>query len=240
MGCPPFCGSFPRPFVPRGTKRHLQDRIYHIHVVYKCASYELGRAVAFVPGWLENESIWLHMEYKYLLELIRSGLYQEFFEDFKNAAIPFLDSDVYGRSTYENSSFLVSSVYPNKELHGKGFVARLSGSTVEFISIWKRMMFGAHVLDMQDGKLIFAPQPAIPQYLIPEDRHVTATLFGDVEVNYHFAQHKDYIPGTYKILSMAFTYQDGTVVRHAGSVAADSIPENLRTGKIRNVSVEIA
>jgi len=37
MGCPPFCGSFPRPFVPRGTKRRLQDRIYHIHVVYKCA-----------------------------------------------------------------------------------------------------------------------------------------------------------------------------------------------------------
>ena len=215
-------------------------KMYKVNASLSSASYELGRAVAFVPGWLENESIWLHMEYKYLLELIRSGLYQEFFEDFKNAAIPFLDSDVYGRSTYENSSFLVSSVYPNKELHGKGFVARLSGSTVEFISIWKRMMFGAHVLDMQDGKLIFAPQPAIPQYLIPEDRHVTATLFGDVEVNYHFAQHKDYIPGTYKILSMAFTYQDGTVVRHAGSVVADSIPENLRTGKIRNVSVEIA
>ena len=37
MGYPPFCGSFPRPFVPRGTKRRLQDRTYHIHVVYKCA-----------------------------------------------------------------------------------------------------------------------------------------------------------------------------------------------------------
>ena len=35
--CSPFCGSFPRPFVPRGTKRRLQDRTYHIHVVYKCA-----------------------------------------------------------------------------------------------------------------------------------------------------------------------------------------------------------
>ena len=215
-------------------------KMYKVNASLSSASYELGRAVAFVPGWLENESIWLHMEYKYLLELIRSGLYQEFFEDFKNAAIPFLDSDVYGRSIYENSSFLVSSIYPNKALHGKGFVARLSGSTVEFISIWKRMMFGAHVLDMQDGKLVFAPQPAIPQYLIPENGHVSAMLFGDVEVNYHFAQHKDYIPGTYEIASMEFTYQDGAVVSHAGPVAADSIPVDLRTGKIRNVSVEIA
>lgn len=33
----------------------------------------------FTPGWLENESIWLHMEYKYLLELIRNGMYEEFF-----------------------------------------------------------------------------------------------------------------------------------------------------------------
>ena len=27
---------------------------------------------------LKNESIWLHMEYKYLLELLKNGLYAEF------------------------------------------------------------------------------------------------------------------------------------------------------------------
>lgn len=215
-------------------------KMYKVNASLSSASYELGRAVAFVPGWLENESIWLHMEYKYLLELIRSGLYLEFFEDFKNAAVPFLDGEVYGRSLYENSSFLVSSKYPNPKLHGKGFVARLSGSTVEFISIWKRMMFGAHALDMQNGKLVFAPQPVIPQYLIPEDGCVSAMLFGDVEVNYHFAQCKNYIPGEYEILSMLFTYQDGTAVRFTGPVVAGSIPEDLRTGKVRKVSVEIA
>ena len=26
---------------------------------------DVGRMVAFSPGWLENESIWLHMSYKY-------------------------------------------------------------------------------------------------------------------------------------------------------------------------------
>ena len=26
---------------------------------------EVGRMMAFSPGWLENESIWLHMSYKW-------------------------------------------------------------------------------------------------------------------------------------------------------------------------------
>ena len=221
----------------------LYDRelkMYKVNTSLSSASYELGRAVAFVPGWLENESVWLHMEYKYLLELIRSGLYAEFYEDFKNAAIPFLDKEVYGRSIYENSSFLVSSVYPNKALHGKGFVARLSGSTVEFISIWKRMMFGAHILSLQEGKLAFTPQPAIPEYLIPDDGHISATLFGDVEVNYHFAQRKDYIPGEYEIQSMIFIYHDGHRTQCGGPVAAGSVPEDLRSGRISSVQINIS
>lgn len=38
MRCAPFCGRCPLfSFVPTGTKRRLQDRTYHSHVVYKCA-----------------------------------------------------------------------------------------------------------------------------------------------------------------------------------------------------------
>lgn len=214
-------------------------KMYKVNASLSSASYELGRAVAFMPGWLENESIWLHMEYKYLLELIRSGLYREFYEDLKNAAIPFMDPEVYGRSIQENSSFLVSSKYPNKSIHGKGYVARLSGSTIEFISMWKLMMFGAHVLDMKDGELIFAPQPAIPQYLIPEDGQVSAMLFGDVEVTYHFAECKDYVPGEYEILTMKFTHQDGHITECPDRYAAGQIPEELRQGKIESVVIEI-
>ena len=32
---------------------------------------QIGRMMAFVPGWLENQSVWLHMSYKYYLELLR-------------------------------------------------------------------------------------------------------------------------------------------------------------------------
>ena len=86
---------------------------------------EIGRCRVFTPGWLENESIWLHMEYKYLLEMLKQGLYEDFYAEFKNTLIPFLDPQKYGRSILENSSFLVSSAFPNNGLHGNGFVARL-------------------------------------------------------------------------------------------------------------------
>ena len=124
---------------PVSGKRKLYERVkgsdlyddklsmYKVNASLQDASYELGRARAFTPGWLENESIWLHMEYKYLLELLKSEMYGEFFEDFHKAAVPFLDGEVYGRSIYENSSFIASSKNPNSSFHGKGFVARLSG-----------------------------------------------------------------------------------------------------------------
>ena len=221
----------------------LYDRklsMYKVNASLSSASYELGRAVAFVPGWLENESVWMHMEYKYLLEVLRSGLYREFFEDLRSAAVPFLDSETYGRSTSENSSFIVSSANPNPALHGKGFVARLSGSTVEFISIWKRMMFGAHVLCLREGELTFAPQPALPRYLIPEDGRVEATLFGKTQVIYHFAARGDIVPGEYEIRSMAFTYSDGRSVACASPCCAGQIPRDLRDGLVRRVEIEIA
>ena len=59
----------------------LYDRtlkMYKVNASLSEASFELGRACAFTPGWLENESVWLHMEYKYLLELLKAGLYEEF------------------------------------------------------------------------------------------------------------------------------------------------------------------
>ena len=105
-------------------------------------SYEIGRSRAFTPGWLERESIFMHMEFKYLLSVLKSGLYEEFFNDLKTALPPFMDPQVYGRSVLENSSFIASSVNPNSLLHGQGFVARLSGTTAEFLSMWQLMMMG--------------------------------------------------------------------------------------------------
>nr|MDE5965481.1 hypothetical protein [Lachnospiraceae bacterium] len=94
--------------------------MYKVNAPLAEASFELGRARAFTPGWLENESVWLHMEYKYLLELLKSGLYKEYFDDLKKAGVPFIPYETYGRSPLENSSFIASSANPNRRIHGKG------------------------------------------------------------------------------------------------------------------------
>jgi len=213
--------------------------MYKVNASLQNASYELGRARAFTPGWLENESIWLHMEYKYLLELIRNGMYEEFFADFHKAAVPFLDAKTYGRSIYENSSFIASSKNPNAAYHGKGFVARLSGSTIEFISMWKLMMFGPHVHKVQKGELVFAPQPAIPAYLIPENGKVSATLFSQTKVTYQFADVMDYIPGKYQIKTMKFVYKNGSVANINGDCAKGHIAHDLRDGAVAEIIIEI-
>lgn len=213
--------------------------MYKVNASLQNASYELGRARAFTPGWLENESIWLHMEYKYLLELIRSEMYEEFFEDFHKAAVPFLDAKTYGRSIYENSSFIASSKNPNAAYHGKGFVARLSGSTVEFISMWKLMMFGAHIFVTQNGEPVFAPKPAIPAYLIPLSKEVSATLFSKTKVTYHFADRKDYIPGEYQINTMKFVYKNGSVVNINSGCATGHIAQDIRNGAVAEIAIDI-
>ncbi|MBP7162296.1 MAG: hypothetical protein KBB26_02055, partial [Candidatus Omnitrophica bacterium] len=86
-------------------KSPLYDRklkMYKVNADLSGESEEIGRTRIFPPGWLENESIWLHMEYKYCLELLRNGLYDEFYETFRDILIPFQNPDQYGRSYLEN------------------------------------------------------------------------------------------------------------------------------------------
>lgn len=141
-------------------------KMYKVNASLKNESYEIGRTKAFTPGWLENESIWLHMEYKYLLELLKNRLYDEFYEDFFALLIPFQKPAVYGRSILENSSFIVSSIHPDSSLHGRGFVARLSGSTAELIHMWLLMNVGPDpfFLDEED-RLALRFRPALPAKL---------------------------------------------------------------------------
>ena len=213
--------------------------MYKVNASLLDASYELGRARAFTPGWLENESIWLHMEYKYLLELLKSGLYEEFAEDFKKAAIPFLDEEVYGRSTLENSSFIASSKNPNPKIHGKGFVARLSGSTIEFISMWKLMMFGATPFTAKGDELTVSFCPILPAYLIGKNQRVSAKFLGKTWVTYYTKEQKDYFPGNYEVTDISLTYDDGHTEKVSGNEINGAQAHALREGKIIRAEIRI-
>lgn len=146
-------------------------KMYKVNCDLNTASEEIGRTRIFPAGWLENESIWLHMEYKFLLELLRNGLYTEFYENIQNCFIPFLKPQVYGRSTLENSSFIVSSAHEDASLHGQGFVARLSGSTAEFLHMWLLMNFGANPFRVDTkGQLTLQFEPALPAWLFAKSK----------------------------------------------------------------------
>jgi len=167
-------------------------KMYKVTASLESMPEEIGRCRVFTPGWLENESIWLHMEYKYILELLKKGLVEEFYSEFKNVLIPFQDPQRYGRSILENSSFLVSSAFPDKELHGNGFVARLSGSTAEFLQIWLIMNAGSRpfILD-ENGRLNLAFRPKLPGWLFDKKGTYAFNFLGRIPVTYYNPKRKN-------------------------------------------------
>ena len=68
----------------------------------------------------------------------------------------------------ENSSFIVSSAHPDESLHGRGFVARLTGATAEFLSIWSLMTAGPRPFFMKDNELCLSFKPSLPHWLFRE------------------------------------------------------------------------
>ncbi|MBF0386530.1 MAG: hypothetical protein HQL20_01580 [Candidatus Omnitrophica bacterium] len=137
--------------------------MYKLNADISRETEEVGRTRVFPRGWLENESIWLHMEYKYLLELLRLGLYEEFHSAMDTCCVAFMPPARYGRSILENSSFLVSSAHTDQAIHGQGYVARLSGSTAEFVHIWMYMNAGpAPFVINADKEVELVLRPALP------------------------------------------------------------------------------
>ncbi len=125
-----------------------------------------GGITACTPGLMERETIWLHMEYKYLLEILRTEQFDDFYTDLRHALVAFQPPERYGRSPLENSSFLVPSIAADKELHGRGFYARLSGACAEYVHIQLLMNLGPQPFVLAaDGALCFVPRPALPAWL---------------------------------------------------------------------------
>jgi len=213
--------------------------MYKVNAGLDQAGIEIGRAKAFTPGWLENESIWLHMEYKYLLELLKGDLKEEFLEDFLKVLIPFQKEEIYGRSLLENSSFLASSANPDPTIHGKGFVARLSGSTVEFIHMWQIMMFGKQPFFMEkdnDGqtKLVLRFSPLIPEYLIGEDCKIEAMFLGKIKVIYQMPDRKTVNMEDTEIIS----YEIDKILVEQNMIIGD-LAERIRRGDVGCIKVVI-
>lgn len=228
--------------VKKSGLRDEELKMYFVSASLEGQSYDMGRMMAFSPGWLENQSIWMHMSYKYYLELLRGKMYEQFYSEMRGGGIlPFMDPIKYGRSLMECSSFLASSVFADPSFHGRGFSARLSGSTAEFLSMWKLIFIGSnpYFLD-DDGKLAFTLRPGIPAWMFKDDDPnaadptydedgiltVSFKLHAHIPVTYHNSKGTDLFdvaPNSYKV-----TLVDGTVKSVEGGVIPTDLALTIR------------
>jgi hypothetical protein len=200
---------------------------------------EIGRCRIFTPGWLENESIWLHMEYKYLLEALKHGLYEEFYADFRSMLIPFQKGARYGRSILENSSFLVSSAFPDKNEHGNGYVARLSGSTAEFLQIWLIMNTGLKpfILD-NNHRLNLRFEPALPGWLFDAKGKYSFNFLSKVAITYHNPKKKNtFGPNKATVKMIVFQDTKGNSVEISQGTIPHPYAELIRSRQINKIDI---
>jgi len=224
-------------------------KMYRINESLEGVSKEAGRSTIFTPGWLENESIWLHMEYKYLLEILKKGLYEEFFAEFKNILIPFQKPERYERSIFENSSFIVSSAFPDTSMHGRGFVARLSGSTAEMLNIWLLMSAGIKPFFTDEkGGLNLKLSPMLPSWLFTKNagrgfpKNIYAFKFlGKTLIVYYNPKMKDTAgKNPVKINSMTLEYNDGRKIDIQNDIIGPPYSFNARDGKIKRIDAYLS
>lgn len=175
-------------------KSELRDDALSMYTIcgdIQGAPLDMGRQRDFPAGWLENQSVWLHMSYKFYLSLLKQEMYDEFFDEMTmGGMLPFMNVTDYGRSLTECVSFIVSSAFKDSRLHGRGFLPRLSGSTSEFLLMWASMFIGPQPFFLDnDGLLNFQLVPALPAWMFSDNndgtRIVSFQLFGSIHVTYH-------------------------------------------------------
>lgn len=227
-------------------------KMFKVNASLKDEPLEIGRIRVFKPGWLENESIWLHMEYKYILELIKNDLYPQFYKELFNCLVCFSDPAVYGRNVAENSSFIASSAYPDKDCHGQGFVARLTGSTVEVLNMFTVMAVGKQPFFQKGGNLFLKFSPVLKKdfftrkkesiqtfidgkkkkFIVPADSFCFKFL-GDTLVTYYNPSRKNTYDAEVQVEKIKINYKNG----QQEEFCSESIP-SPHSKRVRNKEAE--
>ncbi len=195
-------------------------------------SLVIGRIRSFPAGWLERESCFLHMSYKMLLALLQAGMYEEFYREISTGLIPFMSPERYGRSTLENSSFLVTSNHSDRGKWGKGYQARLTGANAEALSMWRLMMGLEQPFTVEGGELKFSLSPKLHKDFFADGR-VVFTLFGRTKVTYLNRSGKS----TWEVRVSRYRLI-GEETAETLSVCGE-LAEKVRAGKYREIEVEL-
>ena len=213
-------------------------KMYKVTASLQSMPEDIGRCRVFTPGWLENESIWLHMEYKYILELLKTGLIAEFYAEFKNVLIPFQDPQRYGRSILENSSFLASSAFADKNLQGNGFVARLSGSTAEFLHIWLVMNTGINPFSLDNNnRLKLEFKPNLAGWLFTKNGLYSFNFLSCIPVTYHNLKRRNTFGKNAAKISRIVLFENSNPIEINSATIPSPLAEKVRSRKIDKIDI---
>jgi hypothetical protein len=212
--------------------------MYKICAPLKDQPMSIGRMMAFPPGWLERESIWLHMSYKFYLEMLRAELFEEYWMEAKTGLTVFMDPAVYGKSPLEASSFIVSSAHPDDKIHGMGFLARLSGSTAEWLSQFFLIMIGSQPFNTDANGLTLTFKPALPHWLFDEEGKIQFTFLGTTKVVYHNPNGKN--TWTVGIEKMVVQPRGDKAIEISGGLISNDLAVATRSGLVSHIEVYVA
>jgi len=228
--------------------------MYRVNVPLGEDALELGRIGIFNYGWLENGSVFLHMHYKFVLEMARRGLVGEFYGEIDKLLVPFRPVEQYRRSPLENSSFLVGSGFAiDPREHGRGCVARLSGATAEFLHLWTHLFLGPKPFVFEEGRLLFRPAPALSKTFfstqaqraqpfgfeetLPEDSAACALLGATLLVYLNPSRQDSFGPAAVAPRRYQLHGHDGRLQTVEGPQLEGQTAEALRLGQFRRVDV---
>jgi hypothetical protein len=137
----------------------------------------------------------------------------------------------------ENSSFIVSSAHPDASLHGRGFVARLTGAAAEFLSMWCLMMAGPRPFFMREDALCLAFQPTLPHWLFCADGTLAFTFLGHCRVICRISSASAVHT---QVTAVTLDLPAGDRLRLPGAVIGAPYAEMVRRGEIRQIELHLA
>ena len=147
----------------------------------------------------------------------------------------------YGRSILENSSFLVSSAFPDKTLHGNGFVARLSGSTAEFLDIWLKINLGIKPFFITgNNTLNLCFKPILNAWLFDKNGNYSFNFLSKIKVAYHNPAKKNtYGKNSAKVQYITFKDNNGLLIKINSDTIKSPYAEQIRLGKINQIDIHL-
>ncbi|MCX5707329.1 MAG: hypothetical protein NTW13_06760 [Candidatus Omnitrophica bacterium] len=153
--------------------------------------------------------------------------------------IPFQKPERYGRSILENSSFLVSSAFNDKKLHGNGFVARLSGSTAEFLEIWLIMNLGLEPFFLNsNNELSLRFAPILSGWLFDQKGIYSFKFLKTINVIYHNLKRKNTFGKNPAVIKkILFNDKNNLVVELTGNTIPAPVAEQIRSRQINKIDI---